>query len=637
MDLDELLPEIGAFGPYQKWIYFLLCIPATLPSVFTLFNSIFVSATPRHWCRVPEMEALREAFPPALLVELSIPRRAGRGFESCRMYDLNYTALVHRVLDEGTLPQPNESWPTRACDDGWVYDATYYDDTLVTQMNVVCDDAWKVSMAQCAFYIGSVVGNLLFGFIGDSEGGRSWAKSTYEREASSALCHWPAEFASSIYYMSSIRGMAGIFYYEQFYSKSVLQIRALDSNERLPARRWGRKKSFLLTIVVSLVGGIGAAFPVTYEGYIAWRGVVGMTYPAIFQTPFIMSMEIMSPEKRTFAGMFVCAIYGVALMTLAGVAYLLRSWFPVAVATSLPFVVLLAIWWLIPESPRWLLSQDRLAEAEILLQKIAKRNGKKISSDFLATFMEQKKELCCDETATEEKVTLQRLVQYPNLLKKVVVVCFSWTANTVVYNGLSFAVSSMGISDYVSFAISGAVEVPGVCIAWYFMDRHGRRPVMLFNMVLGGLACIATVFVPSEIAWPTVALCSLGKLSITASFATIYVYGAELFPTVLRTLAMGIAAMTASISLIITPQILYMGQIYGVVVPSSIFGVMSVAGGLAILLLPETMKVRLPQTLSEGEAFGKDVQSCGCFRSRTSEEDSDKSKQGKQHQETLSV
>ncbi|XP_065282847.1 beta-alanine transporter-like isoform X1 [Dermacentor albipictus] len=568
MDLDELLPEIGAFGPYQKWTYFLLCIPATLPSVFTLFNSIFVSATPRHWCRVPEMEALGEAFPPALLVELSIPRRAGRGFESCRMYDLNYTALVHRVLDEGTLPQPNESWPTRACDDGWVYDATYYDDTLVTQMNVVCDDAWKVSMAQCAFYIGSVVGNLLFGFIGD---------------------------------------------------------------------RWGRKKSFLLTIVVSLVGGIGAAFPVTYEGYIAWRGVVGMTYPAIFQTPFIMSMEIMSPEKRTFAGMFVCAIYGVALMTLAGVAYLLRSWFPVAVATSLPFVVLLAIWWLIPESPRWLLSQDRLAEAEILLQKIAKRNGKKISPNFLATFMEQKKELCCDETATEEKVTLQRLVQYPNLLKKVVVVCFSWTANTVVYNGLSFAVSSMGISDYVSFTISGAVEVPGVCLAWYFMDRHGRRPVMLFNMVLGGLACIATIFVPSEIAWPTVALCSLGKLSITASFATIYVYGAELFPTVLRTLAMGIAAMTASISLIITPQILYMGQIYGVVVPSSIFGAMSVAGGLAILLLPETMKVRLPQTLSEGEAFGKDVQSCSCFRSRTSEEDSDKSKQGKQHQETLSL
>lgn len=225
MDLDEVLPEIGAFGPYQKWIYFLLCIPATLPSVFTLFSSIFVSATPRHWCRVPEMESLEGKYSSALLLRLSIPQRREGDLERCLMYDLNYTALVHRALSEGKLPQPNESWATRACDSGWVYDTTYYDDTLVTQMNVVCDNAWKVSMAQCGFYIGSVVGNLLFGYIGD---------------------------------------------------------------------RWGRKKSFLLTIVVSVVGGIGAAFPVTYEGYIVWRGVVGMTYPAIFQTPFIMSESKLS-------------------------------------------------------------------------------------------------------------------------------------------------------------------------------------------------------------------------------------------------------------------------------------------------------------------------------------------------------
>lgn len=52
--------------------------------------------------------------------------------------------------------------------------------------------------------------------------------------------------------------------------------------------RFGRKKAFLLIIVVNLVGGIGAAFPGTYEGYIAWRGIVGTVYPAIFQTPFIM-------------------------------------------------------------------------------------------------------------------------------------------------------------------------------------------------------------------------------------------------------------------------------------------------------------------------------------------------------------
>ncbi|KAH8018601.1 hypothetical protein HPB51_009040 [Rhipicephalus microplus] len=167
-------------------------------------------------------------------------------------------------------------------------------------------------------------------------------------------------------------------------------------NERRSAHRWGRKETFLLTLAVSLVGGIGAAFPVTYEGYIAWRGVVGMTYPAIFQTPFIMSMEIMSPEKRTFDCMFAYAVYGVAL----------RS----------------------------------------------------------AALLEQ------------------------------------------------------------------------------------RTIHMVIHMVL----------VVVDIAWPTVALCSLEKMSITASFATIYVYGAELLPTVLRTFAMGIAAIVASVSLIVTPHILYL-------------------------------------------------------------------------------
>lgn len=569
MDLDDMLPEIGAFGAYQKWVYFLLCIPATLPSVFTLFNSIFVSATPRHWCHVPQLEPLRGIFPAEQLADLSIPRKDDGSLHGCRMYDRNYTALALDALAAGALPRSSDSsWPTKPCDHGWEFDTTYYDDTLVTQMNVVCDDAWKVSMAQCSFYIGSVVGNLVFGFIGD---------------------------------------------------------------------RFGRKKAFLLIIVVNVVGGIGAAFPGTYEGYIAWRGIVGTVYPAIFQTPFIMCMEIMSPEKRTFGGMFVCAVYGVALMSLAGLAYLLRSWFTVSLATSLPFASLLAVWWLIPESPRWLLSQNRIAEAEVLVQKIAKRNGKKIPANFLESFIDEKRSLACDESKTSEQTSFRNLVQYPNILKKVMVVSFSWTANTMVYNGLSFAVSSMAISEYVSFTISGAVEVPGVCLAWFFMDRKGRRPVMVFSMLLGGLACIATIFAPPGSTWLTVALCSLGKLSITASFATIYVYSAELFPTVLRNFAMGVAAMTASISLIITPHILYLGQLYGVVIPSSIFGALSAAGGVVILLLPETMNVRLPQTLSEGEAFGKSTRLCSCYGNRVEDEDIGMTKQEKQHQERLKL
>lgn len=43
-------------------------------------------------------------------------------------------------------------------------------------------------------------------------------------------------------------------------------------------------------------------------------------------------------------------------------------------------------------------------------------------------------------------------------------------------------------------------------------------------------------------------------------------------------------------------------------------GAVSVVGGLTSLRLPETLHHRLPQTVEEGEAFGKDWSIAECFR-----------------------
>lgn len=50
------------------------------------------------------------------------------------------------------------------------------------------------------------------------------------------------------------------------------------------------------------------------------------------------------------------------------------------------------------------------------------------------------------------------------------------------------------------------------------------------------------------------------------------------------------------------------------VLPLVILGVVSVIGGLSGLRLPETLHHRLPQTVEEGELFGKDWTCADCFR-----------------------
>lgn len=60
----------------------------------------------------------------------------------------------------------------------------------------------------------------------------------------------------------------------------------------------------------------------------------------------------------------------------------------------------------------------------------------------------------------------------------------------------------------------------------------------------------------------------------------------------------------------------FQGQLYSIVIPGAIFGGLSAAGGFAVLLLPETMKVHLPQTLTEGDTFGGDIHLWKCMRNR---------------------
>lgn len=43
-------------------------------------------------------------------------------------------------------------------------------------------------------------------------------------------------------------------------------------------------------------------------------------------------------------------------------------------------------------------------------------------------------------------------------------------------------------------------------------------------------------------------------------------------------------------------------------------GIISLIGGIATLRLPETLHCKLPQTLKEGEEFGKDFSLADCLR-----------------------
>ncbi|XP_075212320.1 carcinine transporter isoform X3 [Lycorma delicatula] len=371
--------------------------------------------------------------------------------------------------------------------------------------------------------------------------------------------------------------------------------------------RYGRRLSFFLCLSVLIFGNFLTSFSKNFWAWTVCRFIVGLTTPAIYQIPFIISLELVGPNYRSFVTVMTCLFYTLGLIMLAAVTYLVRDWVNLCRVTSLPFLLYYIYWWFLPESPRWLLAKGRLEEASKILETLARVNSKELPDSFRQKL---KQRMMMQRTYSEEQRLkkgpgVASLCRTPNMRLKTTLITLNWFANEMVYVGLSYYGPSLGSDQYVSFMLSSLVEIPSYLTCWILMDRWGRRWPLCICMMISGVSCIATVLLPPESVSLILVLFLFSKFTISASFLIIYPFAGELYPTQLRGIGIGASAYVGGLGLIIIPFITYLGS-ENLVMPLVIMGMISVVGGISGLRLPETLHHRLPQTVEEGEEFGKD-------------------------------
>lgn len=82
-------------------------------------------------------------------------------------------------------------------------------------------------------------------------------------------------------------------------------------------------------------------------------------------------------------------------------------------------------------------------------------------------------------------------------------------------------------------------------------------------------------------------------------------YAAEILPTVVRAQGVAFIHIMGYVASIIAPFVVYLSVI-SPDLPLLILGAVGVFGGVLCLFLPETLDHELPQTLKDGEEFGRD-------------------------------
>ncbi|XP_072932783.1 organic cation transporter protein-like isoform X2 [Epargyreus clarus] len=351
--------------------------------------------------------------------------------------------------------------------------------------------------------------------------------------------------------------------------------------------KFGRKRILMGMIIAQSGLAILTLLVQTYIQYVVVRLVMGLVSVSVVYAAFVLSVELVGGKWVTIAG--VCNFFPLPLsyIIVSLLSMVLPNWRDLQLAVSLPGCLLLILWFILPESPRWLLSMERTQEAKIILEKAAKFNRREIPADLDKVLMLQKA-----ETPKEELSVFLLFKGY--LLKRTFCLFIAWFSMTIAYYGLLLNIGNFNLGNlHVTSIILAVVEIPAIAMSIPILLKAGRRIPIFISMVVCGLACVASelLLISFDDDWIMIACLMVGKFAIGATNMMMPIFTAELYPTIIRNLGVGASQISAGLALICIPYLWELTKL-NEHLPMVTIAAMSAAGGAIVLLLPDTTRTK---------------------------------------------
>ncbi|NXW30399.1 S22FL protein, partial [Phaetusa simplex] len=358
----------------------------------------------------------------------------------------------------------------------------------------------------------------------------------------------------------------------------------------------GRKPVYISGLFFDVVFGYVTALAPNYDVFAVSRFFVGIVNGGMALVSFVLTQEYVGKSFWSFTG----GIWEYLIIITVPCVFLTISilHFKFCRVHRNELVIIDFLFFpvsMLPESPRWLYSQGKIAEAEDVLQYIALGNGKERLNIKLKPSAETLRK---DESAPG----ILNLVKHPVLRWRTIILMYIWYVCSFVYYGLTLNAGELRGNLYLNVALSGLVEIPAFPLCMFFIEKSwsGRRKTTTCFLVFAGFACVFTMFLPVDaglLLSPTLlALC--GKMMVSAAFNIVYIYTSELYPTVLRNAGLGVCSMSCRFGGILAPFVPSMKSL-SPSVPFVVFGISGLSAGFLTLLLPETLNKPIAESIED--------------------------------------
>jgi putative MFS transporter len=300
--------------------------------------------------------------------------------------------------------------------------------------------------------------------------------------------------------------------------------------------RFGRKKLFMIDVVAFLIIGLLHLVVVNGVQLFLLRLALGFAIGGEYAIGGAMISEMIPTKGRGSRLAYLQFIWYIGFLAAVVLGYLMVAagfhWRWILATGAVPAFITLLLRIGLPESPRWLMSQGRVAEARRIVDR------------YLGG-----QEYWDEENFEGETTQPGRFLDLfaPGMRKRTAFVCIFWTCLQTPYFAIfTFAplvFGALSVSDprVTTLAANGLAAVGGL-VGIYLIERSGRRPLLLHALWIQTLVLAVLGIWSGAPGLVVVALFAVFTFANSTSSDLCGVYPAEVFPSEVRASGIGFAA-----------------------------------------------------------------------------------------------
>nr|XP_004225597.2 organic cation transporter protein-like isoform X1 [Ciona intestinalis] len=489
--LDNVIENIVGNGRYQ--IFICLCFSALgISSSYMNTASVFIAAMPDSRCRIEPYDNIT-AYPninETEITKLFIPvNDITKKPDRCQRYAFN--ASCKDIRDSTCLFGTNtgNEMQTVQCDAGYKYDRSSFEETIVTEWDLVCDKVGISFLATSLNYAGLLVGSLMGGLVADRFG-----RIAVLRVSSilSLIVTCGISLSPNVYVYTALRFLASVTYFPMIESGFVYMIEL------------SRKK---------------------------WRTVIGLWYNAIFGI-FSMSLSVLALIWRHWRSLQI------AKSIVGFVPFIILGW----LVSESPR-------WLFGHNKQ---AQSKQV-CEVIAKRNKTQLSEEVWQATVDEFNKFKKVKGSKESPLRAMYRLPctRFLTLCNMFVWMVtsMVYFGLLLNVGNLPGGVYLNHALGaLMEFAACVVAiFAIRKVGFSKCTSSSLYTASLSCLLSTVVLqlgNGQQVFETL---------SIVLAMIGRFAASLAFAVLYVHTVEMFPTVGRSTALGLSSMSARFGSIFTP------------------------------------------------------------------------------------